>query len=421
MATFSATKQLANQLGLLKRSSSGLPPLSTHVDNKGKKMKTSQQIFKYLIVLDFESTCWKDKENAYSPEVIEFPAVLLNLETNSIEDKFHQYVQPTEHKALSSFCTELTGITQEKVDNGIPIGICLKLFSNWVNKHMLEKEFSFPSSKEESKKSKAIFVTWSDWDLNTCLQYECKRKQINYSSYLKSWIDLRKTYRSFYMCKPQGLNGALKNLGILFQGREHSGIDDAINTAYLVKRMVADGCTMKATKSLILSLDVCNRYESSPILVAHKLSKNITEVSHIKELECKSHQDLSSATTSVLPKGSYSNSTKISLNVNIDKSSKTPDSRPPVGLTITPPLCHCGKRCKRKKVVNPGPNTGRVFYSCPTKRYGGTTFEDCNYFQWENRLRKTNLSEKQMMPGSVVSTRDADLKMQCKKFFNFKS
>lgn len=44
--------------------------------------------------------------------VVEFPAVLLNLSTGEVESKFQQYVQPSEHKKLSPFCMELTGITQ---------------------------------------------------------------------------------------------------------------------------------------------------------------------------------------------------------------------------------------------------------------------------------------------------------------------
>jgi len=197
------------------------------------------------------------KENGN--EIIEFPAVLVNIKTGEIEDKFHHYVQSTEHAKLSAFCTELTGIQQSWVDNGIPIGVCLRLFTNWLHKLVSEKKLYFPSASRPTGTHKAIFVTWSDWDLNTCLKNECKRKGITYTPYLKSWIDLRKTYQMHYNRKPHGLNGALKDVGIKFEGREHSGIDDATNTAYLAVRMIRDGCILKATKSLILSTDLCNR------------------------------------------------------------------------------------------------------------------------------------------------------------------
>lgn len=86
----------------------------------------------------------------------------------------------------------------------------------------------------------------------------------------------------FYNKKPKGLNGALQNLGIQFEGREHSGtqkvldlskklnpnlkkkknidsfrlaspfvgLDDSRNTAQLAARMMRDGCVMKITRSL---------------------------------------------------------------------------------------------------------------------------------------------------------------------------
>jgi len=35
----------------------------------------------------------------------------------------------------------------------------------------------------------------TDWDLGTCLHYECRRKQLRKPPQLNSWIDLRATYR----------------------------------------------------------------------------------------------------------------------------------------------------------------------------------------------------------------------------------
>ena len=34
------------------------------------------------------------------------------------------------------------------------------------------------------------------------------------------------------------------------------------------------------------------------------------------------------------------------------------------GGSITPPLCHCGRRTKRRSVINPGPNQGRALFAC---------------------------------------------------------
>ncbi|MGH0164569.1 UNVERIFIED_CONTAM: hypothetical protein FKN15_047502 [Acipenser sinensis] len=211
-----------------------------------------EQFFSYLIVIDFESTCWREK-NHYGQEIIEFPAVLLNTTNGQIDSEFQTYVQPQEHPTLSEFCTELTGIKQSQVEAGVPLQICLSQFSRWLQKLQQEKNVVFvtdlsglcaPSAKP------CAFVTWSDWDLGVCLQYECKRKQLRKPPVLNSWIDLRATYKLFYNRMPKGLNGALQDLGIEFCGREHSGLDDARNTAGLAWRMITDGCVMKVTKSL---------------------------------------------------------------------------------------------------------------------------------------------------------------------------
>jgi len=73
-------------------------------------MSQSKFNLQYIIVVDFESTCWDVRSTSTPPpEIIEFPAVLINLQTGKIEDQFQQYVMPTEVKKLSDFCTNFTG------------------------------------------------------------------------------------------------------------------------------------------------------------------------------------------------------------------------------------------------------------------------------------------------------------------------
>ncbi|XP_036316003.2 ERI1 exoribonuclease 2 [Pipistrellus kuhlii] len=205
------------------------------------------------MVLDFEATCWAGGERAWSPEIIEFPAVLMSTSTGEIESEFHAYVQPQEHPILSDFCMELTGIKQAQVDEGVPLKICLSQFSKWIQKIQQQKKITFATGVSDLPTSEVklcAFVTWSDWDLGVCLEYECKRKQLFKPVFLNSWIDLRVTYKVFYRRKPKGLRGALQEVGIEFLGREHSGLDDSRNTALLAWKMIRDGCLMKITRSL---------------------------------------------------------------------------------------------------------------------------------------------------------------------------
>uniref|UniRef100_A0A8C5U9G9 ERI1 exoribonuclease 2 n=1 Tax=Malurus cyaneus samueli TaxID=2593467 RepID=A0A8C5U9G9_9PASS len=232
------------------------------------------QSFAFLIVLDFEATCWREPGRR-GPEIIEFPAVLLNTSTGVIESEFHMYVQPQEHPILSEFCTELTGITQNQVDEGVPLNICLSQFLKWIQKIQKEKKIIFITDSQSNSTSEAkacAFVTWTDWDLGVCLHYECRRKQLRKPDILNSWIDLKATYRAFYNRKPKSLNGALQDLGIAFEGREHSGLDDSRNTARLAWRLICDGCMLKVTKSL----DQVSDYFKSN-LISRTLTANFTD------------------------------------------------------------------------------------------------------------------------------------------------
>jgi Inhibitor of the KinA pathway to sporulation, predicted exonuclease len=56
--------------------------------------------------------------------------------------------------------------------------------------------------------------------------------------------------QKFYRRRPQGLQHALSQLGLQFEGREHSGLCDARNTALLAWRMVQDGAILKVTKDI---------------------------------------------------------------------------------------------------------------------------------------------------------------------------
>ncbi|XP_068244405.1 ERI1 exoribonuclease 2-like [Palaemon carinicauda] len=233
-----ATKRLALELGLVQK---------RKVKEGSASTSKVAQDFEFLVVLDFESTCWENGPRMGRQEIIEFPAVLLHIATGEILSEFHHYVMPVEQPILSEFCKNLTGITQDQVEAGVPLGTCLGLFSSWIRKLCDEHQMSFNTSMSCKH---VTFATWSDWDLGVCLHYECSRKQLRKPEFFTQWIDIKLTYKNFYQRRPQGLAGALKDLGISFEGREHSGICDTRNTAVLISRMAKDGCSLKITKSL---------------------------------------------------------------------------------------------------------------------------------------------------------------------------
>lgn len=78
-----------------------------------------------------------------------------------------------------------------------------------------------------------------------------------------------------------------------------------------------------------------------------------------------------------------------------DKIGTSPHSRSSILVTsggkITPPLCGCGRRAKRKVVCSPGPNEGKPFFVCPKSR-GNDRKQGCDYFRWEVRISDNSSS-----------------------------
>uniref|UniRef100_A0A671R9N9 ERI1 exoribonuclease 2 n=1 Tax=Sinocyclocheilus anshuiensis TaxID=1608454 RepID=A0A671R9N9_9TELE len=392
------------ELGLIRKRS---PSSGAH-----QRPSVCKQRFSFLIIIDFESTCWREKSSC-GQEIIEFPAVLLNVSNGEVESEFHSYVQPQEHPVLSAFCTELTGITQDQVESAPPLHICLSRFTRWL--HSLQQErgvvFETDSTGPAPSGHPCAFVTWSDWDLGVCLLYECKRKQLSVPEALKSWIDLRATYRLFYNRKPKGLRGALLDLGIQFTGREHSGLVDARNTALLAWRMVSDGCLLTVTKSLRRVSSVTG--DSTPCLTPQPIRSrhgvlltegeepgscddvlvgaepeepdpaghNKTPSDHYKPARPAS----SSACTPLRRTDPYG---PLSRFLGRSGASFSVYTDPPrtvsLASKITSPLCGCGRRARRLTVGNGGPNHGRGFYSCPVRR------QSCGFFKWESGLMQSS-------------------------------
>lgn len=88
------------------------------------------------------------------------------------------------------------GIQQCQVDGGVPLPTCLMVFMKWLRQHVAQLRLVFPGNNTEScAGKKCMFVTWTDWDLGTCLANECKRKRIKKPTVFNQWADLKALYK----------------------------------------------------------------------------------------------------------------------------------------------------------------------------------------------------------------------------------
>ncbi|XP_055705694.1 ERI1 exoribonuclease 2 [Phlebotomus papatasi] len=207
--------------------------------------------FKYLFIIDFESTCWEKKFMA-DWEIIEFSAVFYSLYEGRIEKEFQQFVFPTENPKLSAFCSKLTGITQELVEReGVPIGTCLMLFNKWVKEILQEYGLIFPKMTRDNLHGNVALMSWSNWDFGQCLKQECSRKRIKRQSYFNQWIDLKESFEKFFKYPPRSFRDALDFLAFEFEGQEHCGLHDARNAAKIVNFMYKHKAKFKITSDLL--------------------------------------------------------------------------------------------------------------------------------------------------------------------------
>lgn len=210
---------------------------------------TPKPPFNFLVVLDFEWTC-DNRRGAPPLEIIEFPSVLVRCGTAKhpprVVDQFQAYVRPTENPTLSTFCTELTAITQDMVDAGVELSQALEQYTAWLSSHGLcEKNGSLCTA--DGHCSWAL-VTWSDADIGGALHSQLSRMKLDRPQYFDRWINLKVLFKSHYKREPHGgLQACVESCGLSFNGRAHSGLVDSYNTAKIVMQMMLQGFSFVRT------------------------------------------------------------------------------------------------------------------------------------------------------------------------------
>ena len=176
----------------------------------------------HIMVVDFEATCGPGVSKT-DAEIIEVGAILYSFQEDVIDvteaPTFHRYIKPQIVPTLTKFCTRLTGITQEQVDNGLPFEDMLLQWDKFLAKHGCIPD-------------KILFASWTDFDIKQ-LRREVTRSTIHLE--FPHSIDLQKAY------KVHQKNGSIKSVtkalaeqNMEFVGREHSALHDAQNTSLLI-------------------------------------------------------------------------------------------------------------------------------------------------------------------------------------------
>ena len=174
----------------------------------------------YMAIVDLEATCYNTTpENAANAkEVIEVGWVLLNLKTLEVEQKAQFYVKPTS-SYVSEFCTELTGISPQVVENAPSFSETMQLLQALHTKHGV-----------------TFWGSFGGYDRRQLLR-QCESEAVPYPWAGDEHIDLKvlcSRLLSRSKARRPGLRAALDLVGLSFEGRHHSGVDDAYNAARVV-------------------------------------------------------------------------------------------------------------------------------------------------------------------------------------------
>ena len=185
-----------------------------------------------LLCIDLEATCDNKGSGPYDSEIIEIGWSLIDCYDRRILGYGSQYVVPN-RLPLSRFCTDLTGITDEKLQKeGLPLTDACKTFINNVQASGVDPR-------------EVPWISFGEWD-ETQFTRECLRKGVVYplsfthynlkdilNDCFKDLIHL-----AVNKTKTFGLYDATKLLGLKFDGRHHSGQADAQAVSKLVLHLI---------------------------------------------------------------------------------------------------------------------------------------------------------------------------------------
>jgi ribA/ribD-fused uncharacterized protein len=179
-------------------------------------------------VLDFEATC--DNGRWEVQEVIEIPLVLVDGASGLKLAEFRTYVRPHHRPQLTAFCTQLTGIQQNTVDEAPSFSKAFAQVQEWLDSELVRL-----------KVTNCIFVTCGDWDLRSMLPQQCSLSGQHVPGRFRRWLNIKKLFEKVMERPGQGMASMLAVLGLKLQGHHHSGLDDSRNIARILQTLLERG------------------------------------------------------------------------------------------------------------------------------------------------------------------------------------
>jgi inhibitor of KinA sporulation pathway (predicted exonuclease) len=172
-----------------------------------------------IIVIDVESTCWEGAPPAgQESEIIEIGICAVDVATGQRIERESILVKP-ERSRVSEFCTQLTTLTQEQVDRGIPFALaCSILIKQYLSKDR-------------------VWASYGDYDRRQ-FERQCQSRKVSYP-FGATHINVKNLFAITYALPHEvGMAEALELLDIPLEGTHHRGGDDAWNIAGILSKLL---------------------------------------------------------------------------------------------------------------------------------------------------------------------------------------
>lgn len=172
-----------------------------------------------ILVIDLEATCWRDKPPPdEQSEIIEVGLCVLDAATCERIEKRSILVRP-ERSTISEFCTELTTLTAEDLDDGMSFAEACSV---------LRREYD---SRER------LFASFGDYDRRQ-FERQCAELNVGYP-FGPTHLNVKNLAASvFGWPHEDGLPTVLERLGLPLDGTHHRGHDDAWNIAAILAELL---------------------------------------------------------------------------------------------------------------------------------------------------------------------------------------
>jgi inhibitor of KinA sporulation pathway (predicted exonuclease) len=168
-----------------------------------------------ILVVDLEATCWPgDPPEGQESDIIEIGLCALDVATGYRLEKASIVVRP-ERSTISEYCTALTTLTQEEVNQGISFReACSLLRTRYASRERL-------------------WASFGDYD-RLMFERESKTHGVEYP-FGKGHINVKSLFAVVQgLDQELPLDEAMEWLGFALEGHHHRGEDDAWNIARIL-------------------------------------------------------------------------------------------------------------------------------------------------------------------------------------------